>query len=444
MVIEIDLTERELEILRQLATGASNKQIAQTLNISPNTVKVHLRNIFEKIGVLSRTEAVMYALHAGLLPAEGSGSEKAAEIMPGTPADDPTGPPASKKAPLAIFGRVWPSAAGVLLVIAILLAWQLLGGASTTKPSTPAPPDLPARWQAEPRLPAPRAAMAAVVYAGQLYLFGGVAPQPEGVTASVLRLSPGNPDSPDSAAWEERAPMPAALDYIQAALIGEKIYVPGGCNATGAPSEDLEIYDPRLDLWEAGPPLPQAECGYALAAMEGHLYLFGGWDGKTALAGTWIFDPLGEHWSKGSPMPAPASYAAAQAVEGRIFVTGGYDGAHALAANRAYYPSRDQAGETAWEEKAPLPDGQYGMGSASLAGAIYLAGGVGEKSAVITPLEYLPGSDRWAPLEAPPETSGAFPALLALDTRLHLLGGKSSASHQSYQAIYTILFPVVR
>jgi hypothetical protein len=109
-----------------------------------------------------------------------------------------------------------------------------------------------------------------------------------------------------------------------------------------------------------------------------------------------------------------------------------------------YYPSRDQAGEAAWEEKASLPDGQYGMGSASLAGAIYLAGGVDGQRAPAASLEYLPGSDRWVPFEAPPETSGAFPALLALDTRLHLLGGKSSAGHQSYQAIYTILFPVVR
>jgi len=433
MVVQTDLTERELEILRHLATGASNKQIAQILNISPNTVKVHLRNIFEKIGVLSRTEAVMYALHAGLLPAEGSGSEKAAEIIPGLAAEENTQPVARKRPPLAII----ISAAGVLLVIVMLVVWQLLAGASKNNPATP---DLPARWQAEPRLPAARAAMAAVVYDGQLYLFGGVVQQPEGVTASVLRLDPG---SPDSATWQGRAPMPAALGYIQAALIGEKIYVPGGCNAAGAPSAQLAIYDPRLDHWEAGPPLPQAECGYALAAMEGHLYLFGGWDGKTALAGTWIFDPLGEQWSRGSPMPAPASYAAAQAVEGRIFVSGGYDGAHALAANRVYYPSRDQAGEAAWEEKAPLPGGQYGMGSASLAGAIYLAGGVGEKSAAAAPLEYLPGTDQWVTFEAPPETSGAFPALLALDTRLHLLGGKSSAGHQSYQAIYTILFPVV-
>src|SRR5438477_4764603 len=62
-----ELSEREHEILRLVATGASNKQIAQQLVISPNTVKVHLRNIFGKIGVATRTEATLYAIRQGLV-----------------------------------------------------------------------------------------------------------------------------------------------------------------------------------------------------------------------------------------------------------------------------------------------------------------------------------------------------------------------------------------
>ena len=61
------ISEREREILRLVATGATNQQIAYQLNISINTVKVHLRNIFGKIGVASRTEATVYAVRNGLV-----------------------------------------------------------------------------------------------------------------------------------------------------------------------------------------------------------------------------------------------------------------------------------------------------------------------------------------------------------------------------------------
>jgi DNA-binding NarL/FixJ family response regulator len=61
------LTQREIELLRLVAEGMSNKAIAQTLSISENTAKYHIRNILQKLGVQNRTEAVTQAIRAGLL-----------------------------------------------------------------------------------------------------------------------------------------------------------------------------------------------------------------------------------------------------------------------------------------------------------------------------------------------------------------------------------------
>ena len=61
------VTDRELEVLAQLARGSSNKEISTMLNISESTVKSHLRNIFTKLNVLSRTEAIATASRQGLV-----------------------------------------------------------------------------------------------------------------------------------------------------------------------------------------------------------------------------------------------------------------------------------------------------------------------------------------------------------------------------------------
>ncbi len=61
------LTERELDVLRLLARGAANKEIGAALHISESTVKTHVANIFQKLDVGDRTEAVTAALRRGLL-----------------------------------------------------------------------------------------------------------------------------------------------------------------------------------------------------------------------------------------------------------------------------------------------------------------------------------------------------------------------------------------
>jgi DNA-binding NarL/FixJ family response regulator len=64
--LEAPLTKRESEVLRQLALGLSNKEIAQALNISYETVKEHVQHILRKLGVADRTQAAVWAVRKGL------------------------------------------------------------------------------------------------------------------------------------------------------------------------------------------------------------------------------------------------------------------------------------------------------------------------------------------------------------------------------------------
>jgi DNA-binding NarL/FixJ family response regulator len=67
------LTTREEEILRELANGATNKEIANALSISEHTVKIHLKNILKKLHMNNRTQAAIYAQRHGLVPTSPSG-----------------------------------------------------------------------------------------------------------------------------------------------------------------------------------------------------------------------------------------------------------------------------------------------------------------------------------------------------------------------------------
>lgn len=68
------LTPRELEVLRMLTLGADNATIARGLQITPNTVRTHVQNVFGKLGVSSRLEAATMAIHTGIVPLQPNGA----------------------------------------------------------------------------------------------------------------------------------------------------------------------------------------------------------------------------------------------------------------------------------------------------------------------------------------------------------------------------------
>ena len=344
------LSEREKEILTLVASGMTNREIAQDLSISPNTVKVHLSNIFEKIGVASRTEATVYAIEHRIVDVPGgeaiSGQEK----------------PKFWHQPKGVW-------VAVVLLIGVILFFVLSKVYPFASPATTQPTaDLSEIWQKLAPLPEPRQGMAVVVYGDGLYVIAGESST--SVSDAVYYYSP------ESDTWGPITPKPTAVTNVQGVLIGEKIYIPGGSDIRGEPVSTFEIFDPRREIWESGVDLPQAISDYGLAAFEGRLYLFGGWDGVKALDSVWVYDPGTNLWSPATPMGAPRIGTRAIALSDRIVVIGGKtDEGEVQSEAWAYFPSRDSSGESPWEEFTNLPEGRAGFGAASINDSIYIFGG---------------------------------------------------------------------
>jgi len=457
------LSERELEILRLVATGVSNKEIASALQISPNTVKVHLRNIFTKIGVVSRTEATLYAIRSGLVSsgaaeqaiveAEESPQDSAAQPDPTSPlsaaatlplSSGPTAAAPTEAAPRRLPRRWWLILTAASLVVlaglAIFFAARQPAPQAALQPTALAAPaqTLAPRWAQDADLPGPRASLGAFLYNNAFYLLGGTDGQAP--SRALYRYEP------QTRLWMELAPKPTSASGIKAVLIGEKVYVPGGTTANGQPSAMLEVYDPRLNQWTSRKPIPLALSQYGAAAFEGRLYLFGGWDGSGYSDKVFVYDPLDDSWGQASSLPSGRARLAVEAFQDRIIVAGGYDGSKALTDVLFFLPSRDMPGDSPWSAGPSLSAGRYGMSSASLASMVFLFGGKGDQEGAALPPSMLHSEAKdWAQIDSSPLPLTFDGAALAAGNFIHLFGGELEsgpiARHIAYQAIYTISIP---
>lgn len=67
-VAALGISPRELAVLAQIAAGKSNREIADALGVSPNTVKTHIARLFEKLGAVRRTDAIARARELSIIP----------------------------------------------------------------------------------------------------------------------------------------------------------------------------------------------------------------------------------------------------------------------------------------------------------------------------------------------------------------------------------------
>lgn len=485
------LSEREQEILQLVAAGLSNQQIANQLGISVNTVKVHLRKVFGKIGVASRTEATLYAVRNGLVAIERV-NQLPDESFAEQPLESPTpdqvesresvshaGVPAQPRTdddsqldsegdvvearvekPLSLSSRItlqpapvpaapsrrdlkWPVIAAVTLalmlgVFAVIQFTGMLGqrGAAPDAQSLEQGfVDDQQRWQQLDPMDMPRAGFATATIGNYIYLIGGENEQ--GVLDTVERYDH------RSMTWTALSTKPTAVSNVRAAVLSGNIYVPGGSLTIGSRqiTDAFERYNPVSEEWESLPALPAPRSAYALAAVEGKLYLFGGWDGTSYRDEVFAYDPDREVWSTLPPMPTARGYMDAQVVDSVVYVIGGENERGKLANNEAFNPA--QANGQPWSRRAPMPAARSHFSSAAAGSLVHIVGGEATNT---QPLKYNTRTDSWQRFSFPPEAVGSQPGVVLLDELMLIFGGKAdqdgfSATTQGYQALFTVFAP---
>jgi DNA-binding CsgD family transcriptional regulator/N-acetylneuraminic acid mutarotase len=432
------LSDREMEIVRLLATGATNQQIAQDLVISPNTVKVHLRNIYTKLEVSSRTEATMVAVRQGWVEVPRAEDEEADEeaLEGGRPAlASSVLPRLGEWPPVPLPKRIALVAAVLLAAVAVFVPQVLQSGANGQDndpirrvflPSVPA-----TRWRTRAQMPSPRADLAVVEHEGLIYAIGGVGN--DGVTAKVEVYDP------QVDAWTTRRAKPTPVGFVSAVVVGDKIYVPGGIGDGQQYERVLEVYDPIGDLWQTLAPMPEALGAYGLAALEGQIYLFGGRGPQGYVDTVHRYDPQADLWETLQPMEQARGHLAAAALRDRIYVVGGYDGQDELDACDVYDPAIE-----AWTPCAALQQQRGGLVVVPVRERLYTIGG-GMSGYLAFNESYDPRVDAWTQIETP--ITGEWHGLGAafVGSHIYAIGGWSEgalSTNEAYQALFQVQIPI--
>ena len=153
--------------------------------------------------------------------------------------------------------------------------------------------------------------------------------------------------------------------------------------------------------WKKKADIPTARCQAAGAVVNNLVYVFGGWDGRKALATLEVYNPSVDKWEKKADMPTIRRQQIAAAVDGKIYLIGGASQKERRGRNldftlrtvEVYDPIAD-----AWEQKADMPTPRNSMGGAVLDGKIYTMSGDFATSGNASKFFeiYDPATDTWA------------------------------------------------
>lgn len=401
------LSEREMDVSRLLATGASNAEIARELNISPHTVKVHTRNIFEKLDVNSRTEASMLLIQRGWISVPGlepadpeSETERALDsveldsIEDASPDTSINATPASEEASTHLRSASDDSSLPALDPQPTLTepppAFDSPAFDSPELDSLEAQPGQIFGWHRVYLLAALALALF-TFFIPTLLSQSDVGPNLLSDAGSLV-LDPIVEEQPR---WRGGTPMLEPRSRMAVAQLGDLVYAIGGETANGRTVQTTAVYDLSSNVWTLGEALPVPLANATAATLHGRIYVAGGSantqeaDGIERDSGTisnkiFVYTPDDSDMTQGNwtefdrPLPYEEGIVGASllAIDDSLYLIGGWDGKTMRSEIWSMsVPKTADAQLDDWSLPTRMDVPRAFLGAAELNGELYIVGG---------------------------------------------------------------------
>jgi len=316
--------------------------------------------------------------------------------------------------------------------LALVVAAAAAAGCASSSPPRPRTD----RWVPFASATLERTEVAAARIGRFVYVVGGFEERSGGTTRTVERYDL-RADS-----WKRVRSMPIGLNHTTAVAYHGKLYVHGGYRARrslSSASSRLYRYDPRRNRWRRLPDSPTPRAAQAAAVIGRRLYVAGGANATGSLRSLEVYNFARRRWGRGRSFPGPArNHTTGVASGGRFYVIAGRDARNLRAVDR--YDPRWRR----WQRVRSIPTARGGIASARLPdGRIVVFGGeqLGPGGTTVQQVEvYSPGRNRWRRLPdmlTPRHGLGG----VSLRNRVYAIGGGPQPGFHFSSAIETLQVP---